>query len=160
SARPFRCRTGPARGPGQCGEDERHAYVAHYDLRSKLQDSGFPGDRRDRAHSSRAALRGQRCDIPLASPGANDYSPAQRKRVWRRSSSTNQGVSMNICWRIRVAAVLLVFGLASVAGAQTQITTGVVQGTVVDPSGAVVPGAEVEAKNLGTNAHRTLTTGD
>jgi hypothetical protein len=67
---------------------------------------------------------------------------------------------MSICWRIRVAAVLLVCGLASLAGAQTQITTGVVQGTVVDPSGAVVPGAEVEAKNLGTNAHRTLTTGD
>src|SRR5262245_5775584 len=72
----------------------------------------------------------------------------------------NQGVSMNISWRIRVAAVLLVFGFASLAGAQTQITTGVVQGTVVDPSGAIVPGAEVEAKNLGTNARRTLTTGD
>jgi outer membrane receptor protein involved in Fe transport len=59
-----------------------------------------------------------------------------------------------------VVAALLVLGLAPIAWAQTQITTGVVQGTVVDPSGAVVPGAEVEVRNIGTNARRTLTTGE
>jgi outer membrane receptor protein involved in Fe transport len=67
---------------------------------------------------------------------------------------------MHNCWRIRVVATLLVLGLAPIAWAQTQITTGVVQGTVVDPSGAVVPGAEVEVRNIGTNARRTLTTGE
>jgi outer membrane receptor protein involved in Fe transport len=67
---------------------------------------------------------------------------------------------MHNCWRIRVVAALLVLGLAPIAWAQTQITTGVVQGTVVDPSGAVVPGAEVEVRNIGTNARRTLTTGE
>jgi len=57
----------------------------------------------------------------------------------------------------------LVFGialaLAATAGAQSQITTGVIQGTVSDATGAVMPGAEVEARNVDTNARRTLTTG-
>ncbi len=42
--------------------------------------------------------------------------------------------------------------------AQTQITSGVIQGTVIDPSGAVVPRASVEARNPDTNFSRTLTT--
>ncbi|HYE73801.1 MAG TPA: TonB-dependent receptor, partial [Blastocatellia bacterium] len=42
--------------------------------------------------------------------------------------------------------------------AQTQITTGVIQGTVVDETGAVIPDATVEVKNLDTNASRTLST--
>jgi hypothetical protein len=42
--------------------------------------------------------------------------------------------------------------------AQTQITAGTIQGTVTDESGAVIPGASVEIKNLGTNQSRTLTT--
>ena len=42
--------------------------------------------------------------------------------------------------------------------AQTQSTTGTIQGTVVDANGAVVPGANVEIKNLDTNFSRSLTT--
>src|SRR3954468_17783743 len=42
--------------------------------------------------------------------------------------------------------------------AQTQITTGTIQGTVMDQAGAVVPGATVEVKNLETNLARTFTT--
>src|SRR5688572_10438274 len=44
------------------------------------------------------------------------------------------------------------------AAAQTQITTGVIQGTVTDPQGAVVPGASVEVKHIATNLTRTATT--
>ncbi len=43
--------------------------------------------------------------------------------------------------------------------AQTSITTGTIQGSVLDPQGAVVPGAEVEVRNLDTNFRRTITTG-
>ncbi len=46
------------------------------------------------------------------------------------------------------------------AAAQTQITTGVIQGTVLDASGGAVPAAAVEAKNLDTNYSRTADTGD
>src|SRR4030095_3654583 len=56
------------------------------------------------------------------------------------------------------ATLILTLLIASNAGAQTQITTGTIQGSVVDVNGAVVPGANVEIKNVGTNATRNLTT--
>src|ERR1044072_5274143 len=56
------------------------------------------------------------------------------------------------------ASLILTLLIASNAGAQTQITTGTIQGTVVDVNNAVVPGATVEIKNLGTNFSRTLVT--
>src|SRR5437667_2280662 len=42
--------------------------------------------------------------------------------------------------------------------AQTQITTGVIQGVTIDQSGAVMPGTTVEARNLDTNFTKTQTT--
>jgi Carboxypeptidase regulatory-like domain len=42
--------------------------------------------------------------------------------------------------------------------AQTNITTGTIQGSVLDPQGAIVPGAEVEVRNIDTNFRRTFTT--
>ena len=56
------------------------------------------------------------------------------------------------------ASLTLTLLIALNVSAQTQITTGTIQGTVVDANGAVVPGANVEIKNLGTNFSRTLTT--
>lgn len=63
--------------------------------------------------------------------------------------------------RKSLGVFVLLFVLAAATGfahAQTQITTGTIQGTVTDPSGAVVPGAAVEVKNLDTNQTRGLTT--
>jgi hypothetical protein len=54
--------------------------------------------------------------------------------------------------------LLIALALMTVARAQTQITTGVVQGTITDQNGAVLPGASVEVKNLETNAVKTLST--
>ena len=56
------------------------------------------------------------------------------------------------------ANLLLILLLAPAIAAQTQITTGTIQGTVADANGAVIPGANVEIKNLDTNLSRTLTT--
>ena len=58
--------------------------------------------------------------------------------------------------------LLLILGLSlamsGTAWAQAQATTGVIQGTVSDQSGAVVPGAKAEAKNRDTNFTRTQDT--
>ncbi len=42
--------------------------------------------------------------------------------------------------------------------AQSQATTGTIQGTIVDPNGAVVSGATVNVKNVETGFERTVTT--
>jgi hypothetical protein len=61
--------------------------------------------------------------------------------------------------RQAVLCLFLVFTCISGVMAQTQITSGVIQGTVLDSAGAVVPGASVEARNLDTNLIKTLSTG-
>ncbi|HJU56671.1 MAG TPA: TonB-dependent receptor, partial [Pyrinomonadaceae bacterium] len=63
---------------------------------------------------------------------------------------------------IKVCLLCLLISLASSPPvfAQSQITTGVVQGTVSDPNGAVLPGATVEVVNLETNLTKNVTTDD
>src|SRR5262249_16514276 len=51
-----------------------------------------------------------------------------------------------------VMFVICVFVFTSLAFAQTQITTGTIQGTILDQSGAVVPGVDVVASNLNTQS--------
>ncbi|PWT95549.1 MAG: TonB-dependent receptor, partial [Blastocatellia bacterium] len=60
--------------------------------------------------------------------------------------------------RVITILVFALFAQVGVALAQTQSTTGTIQGTVTDVNGAVVPGANVEIKNLNTNATKTITT--
>src|SRR5687768_5029446 len=53
----------------------------------------------------------------------------------------------------------LILTLSSISAvAQTQITSGTIQGTVVDANGAYVPGATVEIKEVQTNFTRNATT--
>ena len=61
---------------------------------------------------------------------------------------------------LRALISLLVVSLAFVAplAAQTQITTGVIQGTVMDSTGAVLPGVDVTVVNAGTNLSQSRTT--
>src|SRR5688572_5601929 len=61
--------------------------------------------------------------------------------------------------RIRMPLVILLLSLAfpAINWAQTQITTGVIQGTVTDETGAQLPGVTIEARNVGTNLTRTQT---
>jgi outer membrane receptor for ferrienterochelin and colicin len=54
--------------------------------------------------------------------------------------------------------VLILMAAASAAG-QSQITTGVIAGVVVDANGGVLPGVSVEVRNLDTNLTRTIVTG-
>src|SRR5712692_12120283 len=65
---------------------------------------------------------------------------------------------MNKFWGgVRVFAACLF--LASSAWAQSQITSGTIQGEVTDEKGGVVPEATVEIRNLDTNLTKTQTTG-
>jgi hypothetical protein len=61
-------------------------------------------------------------------------------------------------WAAALVAALMVFGLASVVLAQTDVTTTRVTGTVRDVDGGVLPGAAVEAKSQDTGFTITSTT--
>ncbi|HMX30069.1 MAG TPA: carboxypeptidase regulatory-like domain-containing protein, partial [Blastocatellia bacterium] len=62
---------------------------------------------------------------------------------------------------LKLAARLLLFTLtAMTALAQSQSTTGAVQGTLVDEAGAVIAGATVEVKNLDNGSVKSLTSDD
>ncbi len=64
-------------------------------------------------------------------------------------------------WTVKCAWLALVITFSTVgAFAQAQASAADLSGTVVDPNGAVVPGANVTAKNLGTGITRSTTTGD
>ncbi len=63
---------------------------------------------------------------------------------------------------MRTTVAIVLFCLitpAAPAFAQTQITTGVIQGSVTDATGGALPGVTVEARNVETNLSRVLTTG-
>jgi uncharacterized surface anchored protein len=60
----------------------------------------------------------------------------------------------------RIFGILVALVLLAVAG-NAQTFRGAINGTVTDPSGAVVAGASVKATNTGTGiAQTTTTTGD
>jgi len=62
---------------------------------------------------------------------------------------------------VALLSALLAASLVVPVAAQTQITTGVIQGSVSDATGAMLPGVTVEARNVGTNfARSTVTAGD
>ena len=67
------------------------------------------------------------------------------------TSVTGWVKSLAICFFVLLA-------IAPQVSSQTQITTGTIQGTVTDINGGIVPGANVEIKNLETNFSKTLTT--
>jgi outer membrane receptor for ferrienterochelin and colicin len=67
---------------------------------------------------------------------------------------------MNKTKRSFVVCLLILLAAAPSAWPQTQITTGVIQGTIVDQSGAAVPGANVEVRNLDTNLARAVATNE
>ncbi len=55
-------------------------------------------------------------------------------------------------------SIAFVFVLSFTVFAQSQATTGLIQGTVIDPNGAVIPGAAVNIENTETGFSRTVTT--
>ena len=56
----------------------------------------------------------------------------------------------------RASLVVTFLAMAMTASAQPQITTGVIDGTVVDSSGGVLPGVDVQVRNVETSLARAL----
>src|SRR5258705_1759468 len=55
------------------------------------------------------------------------------------------------------SVVVICLVMAATASAQSQITTGVIDGSVLDSSGGVLPGVDVEIRSIDTNLTRALT---
>ena len=62
--------------------------------------------------------------------------------------------------RVFFTCLALILGVSAAGRGQTQITTGVIQGEVHDATGAVLPGVDVEARNLDTNLALVRVTDD
>ena len=60
--------------------------------------------------------------------------------------------------RSSVLAFALILALVPRLGAQSQATTGVIEGLVLDPEGAIRPGASVAVRNTATNFEQTHVT--
>src|SRR6266511_3560851 len=58
------------------------------------------------------------------------------------------------------ALLIIILTLAIMVFAQSQATTGNIEGRVLDPKEAVVPGATVSATNQQTGLQKTITTND
>ena len=67
--------------------------------------------------------------------------------------------ALGLWLKVSILCLLIMLAFAPGLFAQSQMTTGVIQGTIMDPSGAVVPGTVVEIKNLNTNLTKDITTG-
>jgi hypothetical protein len=72
-------------------------------------------------------------------------------------TSGNEGSALKGAALALAGFVLLVLAVASPALAQTTISTGSIQGTITDPSGAVVPGAKITITNRATGQVVNLT---
>ncbi len=64
-----------------------------------------------------------------------------------------------IAEKLLMLAIIVLFSVGAVF-AQAQASTADLRGTVVDPNGAVVPGASVTASNSATGITRTVTAND
>src|SRR5205823_5248970 len=77
--------------------------------------------------------------------------------AWRSRDDAN-GYSENMVRCVLRLPIALI--VASAALAQTVSSTGAIQGTIVDPTGAVIVGARVTARHVGLGTIRTAETDD
>ena len=61
-----------------------------------------------------------------------------------------------VSFRVVIRIAVCLIGCLAAAVLQAQEITGNISGTVTDPSGSVIPGANVTATNTGTGAQRVL----
>ncbi len=76
----------------------------------------------------------------------------------RRLNSARQGFFQKLCASIIPIFSLLALGFAFSAPSFAQVETATLSGTVTDPTGAIVPDAEIRAANVNTNVDSTSKT--
>jgi hypothetical protein len=72
---------------------------------------------------------------------------------------TEKGVAMSRRWGVRLLGLALILAWVPAVFAQSQATTGVIEGIVTDESGGVLPGATVTLRNTETNFEKVVVTG-
>ena len=83
----------------------------------------------------------------------SESESAERKQI-------NEGHFMNITHVKRWAQFALLIASLAAIGAQAQLTTASLSGSVVDPSGAVIPHAKITLTQTDTNFIRIATSKD
>src|SRR5262245_66260598 len=71
------------------------------------------------------------------------------------SQKKEVGMSRQLC--VRLLCLILLVSWVPAVFAQSQATTGVIEGTVTDETGAVLPGATVTLRNTGTHYETVVT---
>ncbi len=72
------------------------------------------------------------------------------------SQESRHGFSDQLCAGSRLLGLVIFLASTSLVFAQSQYTTGTIQGTVTDPSGAVVPNATLTIRSTITGLERTI----
>src|SRR5204863_6041042 len=70
-----------------------------------------------------------------------------------------KGVTMPRRWGVRLLGLAMVLIWVPGVFAQSQATTGVIEGIVTDEGGGVLPGATVALRNTATNFEKTVISG-
>src|SRR5438445_11224405 len=98
--------------------------------------------------------------LPPCRSGANSTPPFAHlslRRRWTMMCGTRLLARLPV---VLVGAALVLFRFPSSLSAQSQATTGIIRGVVVDPNGAPVNAASVTVRDVQTNFTRTLATDD
>src|SRR4051812_7617958 len=100
--------------------------------------------------------------VQAYNPASNSQFLVLKRTATQSEFSTSDFISeehMTKLAKWTALTITVLFALSILGAAQTQITTGVIQGTTLDATGALVSGASVEVKNPATNFTKTSSTG-
>ncbi len=103
-------------------------------------------------------LQAQSIGTDVAASQAINPRHHKSRNLLNRASNLPRGLSSTFaCLRFAALGILLCFATAY---SHAQATNGAINGTLNDPSGGVVPAAQVTLQNTGTDDTRTATTND
>src|SRR6476646_9521951 len=100
--------------------------------------------------------RGDEGSSSLTAPRRGRYRLLQS---FDSAARQKKGVTMSRRWGVRLLGLAMVLAWVPGVFAQSQATTGVIEGIVTDEGGGVLPGASVVLRNTATNFEKTVVSG-